>query len=214
MKLEISNLKTHTTKHSLNSVQIYIDNANSIKVRDLSDLEPVSGVLRYYLVVLGIREQNMPSQAQFSVLVDFVKSQLGKYTIEEFKTAVQMAVAKKLEINANTYQNLTCVFISELMSVYDNHIRRSGFKREEHQNLLLKEKPKQVTDEDREVCNTLFADSVLLKENDFKNSCEKTGVPYFEYISSMYNLFYRDLNFHSKEQIKEIKKLKFAVMIE
>jgi len=76
------------------------------------------------------------------------------------------------------------------------------------------EKPKQVTNEDREVCNTLFADSVLLKENDFKNSCEKTGVPYFEYISSMYNLFYRDLNFHSKEQIKEIKKLKFAVMIE
>jgi len=165
--------------------------------------------------VLGIREQNIPSQAQFSVLVDFVKTQLGKYTIEEFKTAVQMAVAKKLEINANTYQNLNCVFISELMSAYDSHIRRAGFRREEQQNLLmLNDKPKQVTKEDKEACNALFADSVLLKHNDFKISCEKTGVPYFEYVSAMYNLFYRNYNFHSKEQITEIKKLKFAVMVE
>lgn len=67
---------------------------------------------------LGIRAQNLPGPEDFNVLVQHVVSNFGKHTVPEILLAFDMALAGQLPVEANCYENFSCLYFSGIMNAY------------------------------------------------------------------------------------------------
>jgi hypothetical protein len=86
-----------------------------------SGLEQISQVLRLVMLKLGIRANNLPGQEETAVLFAHIIESYGGHRIEEIKLAFQMAIAGKLDIEANevnAYENFSCLYFSKIMNAY------------------------------------------------------------------------------------------------
>jgi len=68
----------------------------------------------------------MPTQEQSGVMIDFIKLQMGSYTLDDIKTAFILAISGKLDVDANAYQNFNCEYIGKIMTAYEK-MRLSAF---------------------------------------------------------------------------------------
>jgi hypothetical protein len=68
----------------------------------------------------------MPTQEQSGVMIDFIKLQMGSYTLDDIKTAFILAISGKLDVDANAYQNFNCEYLGKIMSAYEK-MRLSAF---------------------------------------------------------------------------------------
>jgi len=75
-------------------------------------------VLRYSMLLVGLRANNMPTEEESFVLINFIKSNFGNVTLAEIKLAFDMAVAGKLSIDAKCYENFSCEFFGRIMARY------------------------------------------------------------------------------------------------
>lgn len=91
------------------------------RICDLSDLEPLKQALRYVMTLIGIKAENMPSESQKMVLFDFVKSELGLFTPDEFRIAFKLAAAKKLNCDVEHFQNFSAAYVGRIMDGYANY---------------------------------------------------------------------------------------------
>lgn len=67
---------------------------------------------------LGIRAQNLPGPEDFNVLVQHVVSNFGTHTVPEILLAFDMALAGQLPVEANCYENFSCLYFSGIMNAY------------------------------------------------------------------------------------------------
>lgn len=128
--MQIKKETSDMMRHSKTGKELYKQNAQGVKIRHLENLNHLKEAIRYCMALAGIRKDNLPSEAQKLVLFDFVKNELGRYTLDEVKTAFKLAVSDKLSVKGESYQNFSCGFFSGVMSAYDIYIRNVGFKRE------------------------------------------------------------------------------------
>jgi len=130
---------------------------NSLRVRNEEDIKEV---LRYSMLLVGLRGNNLPTEEEKFVLTNFVRSNFGNQTPEEIKIAFEMAVAGKLNIDAKCYENFSCEYFGRIMNAY------LDYSRQEIKNLPkpiepLKEKPsdqelkKQAIDTANEYANQI-----------------------------------------------------------
>lgn len=130
---------------------------NSLRVRNEEDIKEV---LRYSMLLVGLRGNNLPTEEEKFVLTNFVRSNFGNQTPEEIKIAFEMAVAGKLNIDAKCYENFSCEYFGRIMNAY------LDYARQEIKNLPkaiepLKEKPsdqelkKQAIDTANEYANQM-----------------------------------------------------------
>lgn len=91
------------------------------RICDLSDLEPLKQALRYVMTLIGIKAENMPSESQKMVLFDFVKSELGFFSPEEFRIAFKLAASKKLNCDVEHFQNFSAAYVGRIMDGYANY---------------------------------------------------------------------------------------------
>ena len=130
---------------------------NSLRVRNEEDIKEV---LRYSMLLVGLRGNNLPTEEEKFVLTNFVRSNFGNQTPEEIKIAFEMAVAGKLNIDAKCYENFSCEYFGRIMNAY------LEFARQEINNLpkpieQVKEKPsdqelkKQAIDTANEYANQI-----------------------------------------------------------
>lgn len=130
---------------------------HSLRVRNEEDIKEV---LRYSMLLVGLRGNNLPTEEEKFVLTNFVRSNFGNQTPEEIKIAFEMAVAGKLQVDAKCYENFSCEYFGRIMNAY------LEFARQEIKNLpkpieKVKEKPsdlelkKQAIDTANEYANQI-----------------------------------------------------------
>jgi hypothetical protein len=88
---------------------------NTLRVTDEKELKQV---LRYSMLLVGLRANNMPTEEESFVLINFIKLNFGNVTLAEIKLAFDMAVAGKLSIDAKCYENFSCEFFGRIMARY------------------------------------------------------------------------------------------------
>lgn len=93
----------------------------STKIAATSDLEPIKGALRYCMVLVGVRSQNLPDEAEKAVLFNHIIQNYGGHTPEEIRLAFEMAVSGKLGLpldEVKCYENFSCLYFSTIMNAY------------------------------------------------------------------------------------------------
>jgi len=92
-----------------------------LRVRHEEDLKQV---LRYSMVLVGLRGNNMPTEEEKFVLLNFIRSNFGNLTPEEIKLAFELAVSGKLGIDAKCYENFSCEYFGRIMNAYIEYARQ------------------------------------------------------------------------------------------
>lgn len=70
------------------------------------------------MVKIGLRAQNWPTDLEKQVLIEHIWKEYGGHGIDEIKLAFDMAIAGKLEVDANCYENFSCLYFSNVMAAY------------------------------------------------------------------------------------------------
>lgn len=106
--------------------------AHQTRIRDLSALEELKQALRYVITLIGLKAENMPSESQKMVLIDFIQSELANYTPEEIRLAFKLAVAKKFPCDVIHFQNFNAIYIATVMDSYNSYKAKAmqEFKRQ------------------------------------------------------------------------------------
>lgn len=86
---------------------------NTLRLSDDNDLKQV---LRYSMLLVGLRANNMPTEEEKFVLINFIKTNFANVTIAQIKMAFDFAVAGKLEVDAKCYENFSCEFFGRIMA--------------------------------------------------------------------------------------------------
>ena len=78
----------------------------------------LTGVLRYAMLLVGLRAQNLPSAEETAVLFQFIRFNYSGHTVAEIKLAFDLAMTGKLEVDAKCYENFSCEYFGRIMSAY------------------------------------------------------------------------------------------------
>ena len=132
-------------KHLGSGNAIAIRQAQSYHTLRLSEDNTIKQALRYSMLLVGLRGNNLPTEEEKFVLTNFVKSNFGNNTCEEIKLAFEMAVAGKLNIDVKCYENFSCEYFGRIMSAY------LEFARQEIKNLPKPIEPVREKPNDQEL---------------------------------------------------------------
>jgi len=99
---------------------IQAQNAITIRHRSESDIKDV---LRYSMVLVGLRGNNIAYDEEKFVLLNFIKSNFGNQTPEEIRLAFEYAVAGKFETDIKCYENFSCEYFARIMKAYIDYSR-------------------------------------------------------------------------------------------
>lgn len=83
-----------------------------------SDLPELRKLLMQLFALTGLRNENFPDKIQTDLLLNFLREDLGNFTISEILLAFKMAIKNELEIDANHYQAFSASYIARIMSAY------------------------------------------------------------------------------------------------
>jgi len=89
-----------------------------ISIAPVSDME---AALRWCMLKVGIRANNLPGQEESLILFHHIVSYYGGHTIGEMKLAFDMAIAGQLELEdkeVNPYESFDCRYVSRIMNAY------------------------------------------------------------------------------------------------
>jgi len=98
--------------------------ARSTQSLRLRHEEDIKQVLRYAMVLVGLRGNNMPTEEEKFVLLNFIRSNFGNQTPEEIKLAFDWAVSGKLNVDAKCYENFSCEYFGRIMKAYIDYARQ------------------------------------------------------------------------------------------
>jgi len=132
------------------------------RIFDLSDLEPLKQALRYVMTLIGIKAENVPSESQKMVLFDFVKSELGHFTPEEFRIAFKLAASKKLNCDVEHFQNFSAAYVGRIMDSYSSY--KANAMREFKSQLEQKEPEREITEEEKSLVFYEFVETYIVKK--------------------------------------------------
>lgn len=80
--------------------------------------EKIKEAIRYAMIKIGLRAENFPKEEEKILLIQHIIEHYGNHTIEEIRIAFDMAITGKLGIDANCYENFSCLYFSKIMSAY------------------------------------------------------------------------------------------------
>jgi hypothetical protein len=109
------------------------------KIRDVAE-EELKQVLRYAMVIIGLRAQNYPGDVEKQMLLNFIAEHYGGHTVEEVKMAFEMAILRKLDVEPNCYENFSIAYFAGIMEAY-----RSWAREQIKQLPAPMEQPKEFT---------------------------------------------------------------------
>lgn len=99
------------------SVVTILKAQSKIPIRQRSE-EDLKEVLRYVMLLVGLRGNNMPTDEEKYVLINFIRSNFGNLTPEEIKLAFEYAIAGKFEIDVKCYENFSCEYFGRIAKAY------------------------------------------------------------------------------------------------
>lgn len=75
-------------------------------------------VLMKVIMKAGVRAVNLPDELERSVLIEHILKNFGGNSLKEIELAFDMAMTGKLDVNANCYENFSCLYFSTIMVAY------------------------------------------------------------------------------------------------
>lgn len=87
------------------------------KIRQASE-ETLKAVLKYVMVLVGLRAQNYPDDIEKQILLNFILEHYGGHTTAEIKLAFEMAITRKLDVDAKCYENFSIAYFASIMEAY------------------------------------------------------------------------------------------------
>lgn len=180
--------------------QKIIQSTNGKKIGQLPDDEPIKQVLRYVFALIGLKAENLPSDIQKVVLIDFIKTELSNYTVEEIKTAFQLAVKGEISVEINHFQNFSALYLSQVLKAYQ--IEKNAAILEFNKAEQRQKKENEMTPDEIERIYRDFDNNCLL---DVWNEFVLTGNVNFSFYPPF--LFYESLaGRHKVMKISELDK--------
>lgn len=70
------------------------------------------------MVLIGLRAQNYPGKIETQILLNFIAENYGGHTPAEIKLAFEMAITKKLDVDAKCYENFSVAYFVSIMESY------------------------------------------------------------------------------------------------
>lgn len=138
---------------------------SGLKIRSISNTEPLNQALRYVIALIGLKKENMPSDANTAVIVDYINHNLGEFTIEEIRLAFTLGVAKKLTdtkgkiLDMNHYQSFNAIYITDVMYAYREYVKNNRLN-VKPQPVETKPTPEQIDKMLRDGCVSCFNEYV------------------------------------------------------
>lgn len=92
--------------------------------------EAIEQALRYAMLVVGLRAQNMPVKEEKQLLINFIKKEYSTHTAEEIRVAFDCAITGKLDVDATCYENFSIQYFAKIFTAYRNWAvqQMTGFK--------------------------------------------------------------------------------------
>jgi hypothetical protein len=113
------------------------------KIRHIEQDE-LKKVLKYAMVIIGLRAQNYPGEVEKQILLNFIAEHYGGHTAEEIKLAFEMAILRKLNVDPNCFENFSIAYFAGIMEAY------RSWSREQIKQLPAPElKPKEFTRQEK-----------------------------------------------------------------
>jgi hypothetical protein len=190
-----------------NSREIITTAAEGISIRHLQDDEPIKQAFRYIFTLIGLKAENIPSELQKVVLLNYVKSELGNFTPEEICLAFRLAVSKRLDVEVQHYQNFNAIYLSEVMESFRIQKQNAVSEYKRQLKSLEMEKENEVSPETKLRLFWEFVDQVIVEIWD---QFQKTGRINFSHyrIATIFDTLENQLCLLilTKDQKIEIKK--------
>jgi len=177
-----------------------------VKVMHLGqNMTPLAEALRYVFVLIGLRREALPTEAESMVLRQFICANYGNITIDEIRTAFDLAVKGELDVDIKHFQNFSTLYFSQVMKAYQ---LRKGKAMMEFQRIQEKERMKeQVSTIDPDKAMKEFHENMLVdpyrrffesNENEFDVPIHSADVLY----NHMKNIGLIDLTQEEMDKIK------------
>ena len=89
------------------------------RICNLTDVEPLKQALRYAMVLVGIKANNVPNDREKSVLLQFIVNNYGGHTPTEIRLAFDLAIAGELDVeDVKCYENFSPLYFASIMNAY------------------------------------------------------------------------------------------------
>ena len=146
---------------------VIVQAQNQPVIRQLND-EDLKKILRYVMIIVGLRGNNLPTDEEKYVLISFIRSSYANQTLAEIKLAFEMAVAGKFTVDVKCYENFSCEYFGRIMNAYIEYARQ------ETKNILKQiEAPKPIPSDDE--LKKMAIKNVNDHAESFKKSAETKG---------------------------------------
>jgi hypothetical protein len=100
---------------------------NGLRLLSECNEEEVKQPLRRIMMLAGLRENNLPSEAEKIILMEFIRDCYPDYSPEELKYAFSNAFAGKFpHIDVNPYQNFSAEYIGRVLAAYEKYEPNRG----------------------------------------------------------------------------------------
>lgn len=86
-----------------------------------SSTEELKQALRYVMVLVGIRANNLPVDEEKLILLNHIQRYFGMYTIAEIRLAFELAIVGELDLKPDEvkcYENFSCEYVSRILKSY------------------------------------------------------------------------------------------------
>lgn len=93
---------------------------SAVRINQLPDSQvgEIRKLLLQLFLLTGLRNENFPDPIQTDVLINFIREDLGNYTLNEIGIAFRLAIKNELDTDPNHYQAFSAAYIARIMSAY------------------------------------------------------------------------------------------------
>jgi len=138
-----------------NETKIIVNASFQTQIKEMSEegFRQIHIILVKWAKFLGIKET--PQADEVKMIVFFIKQNFGDLTLEEITNAFNLAIARKLNIDPNHYQNFSALYVGGILDAYKeykgNHIKLYRQKELEAQEQAEAEKNRPSDEELKEM---------------------------------------------------------------
>lgn len=130
--------------------QSFISALQSPKIISAS-FEQMMQVLMKVIMKVGVRANNLPDELERSVLIEHILKNFGGNTLKEIELAFDMAISCKLDVEANCFENFSCIYFSKIMTAYRSWaIQEYKYVSNKREESLMLENSDKLSDEEME----------------------------------------------------------------
>jgi hypothetical protein len=190
-----------------NGREIISTASEGVQMRNLTEDEPIKQAFRYIFTLIGLKAENIPSDLQKAVLINYVRTELGSFTPDELCLAFRLAVSKRLDVEINHFQNFNAIYLSEVLEAYRRQRSAALIEYNREMKKLESESENEVSPERKLSLFWEYIDTVILQLWDDYVKTNKIEFGHYR-VASIFDIFENQFCFLAltKDEKIEIKK--------